>query len=79
MDRLSGSSQRVAARVRAAIEESEHSERGVADITGIARETLRRRLAGQTAFTIDELEAVADALNLGDYTAFVDAPESRAS
>ncbi|MBF6187593.1 helix-turn-helix domain-containing protein [Nocardia farcinica] len=79
MERLTGKSKRVAARVRAAIEESGLSERQVAEITGIARETLRRRLVGKTAFTIDELEAIAHELGKGDYTVFVDFPRSAAS
>lgn len=55
----------IAARVNATIEDSGLSVRTVAERSGIARETLRRRLENQTPFTIDELEALAEVLNVG--------------
>ncbi|WP_280185074.1 MULTISPECIES: hypothetical protein [Nocardia] len=36
----------------------------MAGLSGMARETLRRRLKGTHPFTVDELEAVAVALKL---------------
>lgn len=64
MGRLTGTPQRVAARVNAAIERSDLSKSDVSDITGIPRETLRRRLAGINAFDVDELERIAQALGM---------------
>lgn len=56
-------SQNIAARVNTTIEDSGLSVREVADQSGIARETLRRRLANLTPFTVDELEAIAEVLD----------------
>lgn len=61
----------VAARVRAAIETSEYSSRHVADLTGIPRETLRRRLNDLQPFSIDEIELVARCLGI-DPDAFLE-------
>lgn len=58
------SNQTVAARVRVAMEQAGHSEKSLADITGIARSTLRRRLTGGSPFTTAELAAVAPVLEV---------------
>lgn len=54
-------SESVAATVRAEMGRLNISEKGLADATGIARVTLRRRLAG-SGFTTDELPRIAHAL-----------------
>lgn len=38
------------------------SEKALAEVTGIPRVTLRRRLTGSSAFNVAELAAIADAL-----------------
>ncbi|MEV0357167.1 helix-turn-helix transcriptional regulator [Nocardia sp. NPDC050697] len=78
MERLTDRSRRVRARVEAAIEGSSVSQTAVADITGIPRETLRRRLRGATAFTVDEVELIARALEV-DFFDLMDSPERTAS
>jgi transcriptional regulator with XRE-family HTH domain len=54
----------ISRRVEAAIKESNLSPTRVAGLSGMARETLRRRLKGAHPFTVDELEAIAMALKL---------------
>lgn len=55
-------SQRVADAVAAAMTAGGWSEKALAEATGIARVTLRRRLAG-SPFDVSELAAIATALN----------------
>lgn len=57
------------AQVAAAVEDARKtagvSEEVLADRTGIARSTLKRRLAGfSPAFTVEELQAIANALDV---------------
>lgn len=54
--------QRVATAVAAAMTAGGWSEKALAETTGIARVTLRRRLAG-SPFTVAELAAIAAALD----------------
>lgn len=54
-------SERVAAKVAAAMEAGGWSEQRMAEATRIPRVTLRRRLAG-AAFNVAELAAIAEAL-----------------
>lgn len=61
----------VSARVRTAIDRAGQSQVGVSELTGIPRETLRRRLLDINPFTIDELEQIAEALGLAP-DAFLD-------
>lgn len=56
--------QTIAARVREAMAAADESEQSVAEATGIARTTLRRRLTGNSAFTTDELVPVSRHLGL---------------
>jgi len=56
--------QTIAARVRVAMDEAGQSEKSLADVTGIARSTLRRRLTGGSPFTTAELAAVAPVLEV---------------
>lgn len=55
---------RVSQRVADAIKDHDETVFGVAEATGIARPTLRRRLTGTSAFTVAELAAVAQFLEL---------------
>ncbi|MFC8531861.1 helix-turn-helix domain-containing protein [Nocardia sp. NPDC057227] len=64
MAQLTPRSRQVSARVEAAIKSSPLSQTAVADITGIPRETLRRRVRGISAFTVDELESIARVLEV---------------
>ena len=56
--------QTVAAAVRGLIAERGLSELSVAQESGIPRVTLRRRLAGQTPFTVQELADVGRVLDI---------------
>lgn len=56
--------QTVAAAVRGLIAERGMSELSMAQESGIPRVTLRRRLAGQTAFTVQELADVGRVLDI---------------
>lgn len=65
----------ISARVQAAIDESEYSKTRVAELTGIPRETLNRRLDNVgPSFNVDELEDIARVLGL-PYDAFLDAAQ----
>lgn len=57
--RMDTYSQRVTDSVVAAVSESGHTLNALADGTGIARNTLRRRLNGASPFTTRELELLA--------------------
>ena len=58
-------SRAIIARVNEAIEASGHSVREVAKLSGISRETLRRRLGeNPTPFTVNEIESIADVLHV---------------
>lgn len=61
MDTATTYPQRVAAAVTEAMETGGWSEKALAEKTGIARVTLRRRLAG-SPFDVSELAAIASAL-----------------
>lgn len=54
----------VAAEVRAAIARAGLHPTAVADKAGISRTTFRRRISGDSPFTIDELVATANALGV---------------
>ena len=54
----------VAAEVRAAIARSGRSDAEVASAAGIHRATISRRLRGETSFTVEELVALAVALDV---------------
>lgn len=56
--------QRVAAAVRGLVAEQAISELALAERSGIPRVTLRRRLAAQSPFTVQELADVGDVLGL---------------
>lgn len=56
--------QTVAATVRGIIAESGRSQSSLAEQSGIPRVTLRRRLAAQSPFTVQELADIGDALNV---------------
>ncbi|HEY9353775.1 MAG TPA: helix-turn-helix transcriptional regulator [Nocardioides sp.] len=55
-------SERVARRVRSVMDAAGMSQNELADRSGIARVTLRRRLDGHSAFTLNESERIAAAL-----------------
>lgn len=57
-------SERTARRVRSAMDSAGMSETELARRSGIARVTLGRRLAGHGSFALNEVEAIADALDL---------------
>ncbi len=56
--------QTVAAAVRGLIAERGMSELAMAQESGIPRVTLRRRLAGQTPFTVQELADIGHVLDI---------------
>lgn len=64
MDRGAPPRSAVAAEVRAEIARANLHQTQVADAARIPRTTFRRRLSGDSPFTVDELVAVADALNV---------------
>ncbi|MFC9432793.1 helix-turn-helix domain-containing protein [Nocardia sp. NPDC057030] len=64
MGRTGALSHLIAARVRAAIDASGESWASAAELSGVARETLRRKLTDTHPFNIDELEDIATALGL---------------
>lgn len=55
---------RVAASVTAAMEAGGHSQKSMAEATGIPRVTLIRRLRGVSPFTVTELHAIASELGV---------------
>lgn len=57
-------SERTAHRVASAMKATGTSENALAERSGIARVTLRRRLDGHHAFTLNEAEAIAKALDV---------------
>lgn len=56
-------SQLVAARVSTLMSAAGMTAKDLADETGISYNTLRRRLTGNSAFTVSELDAVAATLD----------------
>lgn len=54
----------IAQLVRSAIKAKDTSIAATADKAGIPERTLRRRMSGKAAWTTDELDAVADALEV---------------
>lgn len=56
--------QTVAANVRAEMARRHHSQNSLAVLIGMRQQALSRRLSGQTAFTIDEIAAIAAILNV---------------
>ena len=54
----------VADRIRATLKETRRSINGLPELTGIADKTLRRRLANPGSFTLEELNAIARALDV---------------
>lgn len=60
----SGPTARVTANIADRMTRAGISQNRLAEITGIPRATLARRLNGSTPLTIDELGAIADALDI---------------
>lgn len=56
--------QRVADNVRAEVARRKVSQTSLAELVGIRQQALSRRLNGNTPFRIDELFAIADALDV---------------
>lgn len=56
--------QAIAQRVREALAEGGTSQQALSATTGIPERTLARRLTGRTNWTVDELDAIADALSV---------------
>lgn len=56
--------QQVSDRIHAAMEAADETVYGLAQKTLIPKVTLLRKLAGGTSFTIDELDAIATALDV---------------
>lgn len=54
----------VAQRVVAAMEATGATVKGLAHDSGVPRSTLQRRLLGRSSFTVDELDAICDALGI---------------
>lgn len=61
----------IAAAIRGAIESAGYSENRAAELTGIARTTLRRKLDGLAPLNTDELTKLASLLGFEDYTTLV--------
>lgn len=59
---LSGTREAVASAVRVAMAREKKSGRALADEIGMPQSNLSRRMAGETAFTVDELAVIARAL-----------------
>lgn len=57
-------SQIVAARIRKSVEDSELPEYRIADLSGIPNSTFRRRVQGADPWTLTQLAAVVDVLDL---------------
>lgn len=57
-------SQRVARNVRAEMVRAGRIQSEIAGRLGISQQSLSRRLSGATAFSIDELAAIADSLDV---------------
>ena len=68
------SARTVAERVRVAMEQKGETEKGLADATGIPRTTLRRRLTGNSPFTVNELGAIAPCLGVALVALLADEP-----
>lgn len=68
-------SRRTAAQVAAAMSDAGKSEVAVSEATGIPRSTLKRRLSGFSSFTVDELQRVADLLEV-PVTTLLDATDT---
>lgn len=71
-------SPRIAEAVRVRLATSNHTERTLADATGIPRATLQRRLAGLVPFTVRELGLIAHELGV-DASSFFDDAETDAA
>lgn len=54
----------VAERVRVAMEENGQTPKGLADVAGVPRTTLLRRLTGNSSFTLTEIDALAPHLGV---------------
>lgn len=66
------SSQTVARRVRHIMADQGETEKSLADATAVPRTTLRRRLTGNSAFTLNELDAIARHLSVSLVTLLAD-------
>jgi len=64
MNTPQATSDRLTAVIDEAMRAAKISQRAMADATGIPLVTLSRRLNGHTAFTVVEMAAIADVLNL---------------
>lgn len=53
------------------MEAAGQSRNGLARSAGLSKATLLRRLAGRTPFTVEELERIADALDVDVETLFI--------
>lgn len=60
--------QGTAAAVASAMVTAGRTQVALSDATGIPRTTLLRRLGGLSPFTVDELQRIADALNVEVHT-----------
>lgn len=61
----------VAAEVNSRLAELNETVAGLVQATGIAERTLRRRLTGRSAWTTDEIDAVATALGMEDASTLI--------
>lgn len=64
MEQLTPTAERVAAHVSAVIKDSGVTLVWLCERTGIPRVTLQRRLAGLSAFNLNELDRIAEALRV---------------
>lgn len=62
--------ERIAGQVRAILAQRRLTRRWLADQVGMPVSTLNRRLTGSQAFTVDELAAVAAALDIATVSLF---------
>lgn len=62
--------------VKAAMKTSGHSQRDVAEATGIPLVTLNRRLTGSYSFTVLEVAAIAEVIGVGVTDLFLRAERS---
>lgn len=71
MDNPSMTPAAIAAGIRAALDRAGYSVNRTAELTGIPRATLTRRLLGLSPFNTTELASIASLLGLDDFTTLV--------
>lgn len=76
---LSGMREAVARAVRVAMAGKNISGRALADMIGMPQSAFSRRMTGETAFDVDELAAVARALEVPLSTFVADMPSAGAA